>query len=239
MFKISVDDSKAETKLRSYAALAKKNIKVAVKEEAKLTAKRLMDLTPPKTASQGKKRVSIDIGKVYLQAKFFLEVFNFTFVKFGEKIKELIRRKEESTLTQIFSRSAKLVQIHIEPFKDSIIKRFRGKDGRVPKNVKPLSLPLNSESSRKAYEDKKKKLVGLVKSGWANCFKALGGTVSSWLGHSGTGRAIINEDSVTLINSVSYAEDIDRKKRIVATAISGRKRDLAKKIDRLLKDSKK
>jgi hypothetical protein len=238
MFKISVDDSKAETKLRSYAALAKKNINVAVREEAKLTAKRLMDLTPPKSKSQGAKRVSIDIGKVYLQGKFFLEVFNFTFVKFGEKVKELIRQKDASTLTKIFSRSAKLVQIHIEPFKDSIIKRFR-KDGRVPKNVKPLSLPLNAESARKAYEDKKKKLVGLVKSGWANCFKMLGGNLPSWLSHSGTGRAIIKEDSVMLVNSVSYADELDRKKKIVANAISGRKRDLAKKIDRLLKQSKK
>lgn len=237
MFKISIDDTRAETKLRTFALLSGKKINEAVKEEAKLTAKRLMDLTPPKTASQGKKRVSIDIGKVYLASKWFTEVFNFTAVKFGEKIKELIRRKQESTLTKIFSKSAKLSQIHIEGFKKNIIQRFR-KNGRVPKNVKPLSFPLNSEQARKAYEDKKKRLVGYVKSGWANCYKALGGTVSGWLNHSGTGHIVLKDDSVTLVNTVSYAAELDARKKIVATAISGRKRDLAKKIDRLMKDIK-
>jgi hypothetical protein len=221
--------SKVETKLRTYAALANKSIKTAVHEEAKLTSKRLMDLTPPKSKAQGAKRVMIDIGKVYLQAKFFLEVFNFTAVKFGEKVKEFIRKKDASGLTKVFSRSAKLVQIHIEPFKEAIIKRFRGKDGRVPKNVKPLSLPLNAESARKTYEEKKKKLIGYVKSGWANCFKALGGSVPSWLSHAGTGHVRIDQDSVTLTNTVSYAAD----------PLQGRKRDLSKKIERLLKDARK
>lgn len=234
--KITVNSIPAKNLLREYAKLAQQDIETAVKDEGRFLAQRLVALTPPKTAAQGKKRVSIDTAKVYLAAQWFSEIFNFTSQSFGDRVKELITSKDGGILSRIFQNTDKLKKIIIEPFNKSIIRRFR-KHGRVSKNVTPHSLPLNDSAKRKQYEDAQKKKVGLVKSGWASALRDLGGSAPGWLNRSGTGKAIISPPgekvSVTLVNNVSYAADLERK-GIVRTAVAGRQKDLAGKIKSLL-----
>lgn len=242
MFSIKVKNT-VPLQLRKFAVLANKTIGAAILEEARFLAQRLLKLTPPKNAKEGKNRVENDIGKVYLSSSWFLEKFSFKNQTFGDRVKDIIRRKDQTALQDAFEKSPKLSRLHIEPFKDSIIKKFRTK-GRVSDNVTPSSFPVSDEKGRKDYQKKKQSNVGLVKSGWANCLKALGGAVSGWLRKDGTGHIIDRTSDktnprVSLVNSVRYAAQLDRDKGISQAAMAGRARDLERKTQGMLDRIKK
>ena len=235
MLSINIDSARLNLKLKEFAKTAGKELSVAVKEEAALVAQSLVKLTPPGKASEGKTRVAIDLGRVYLASKWFLDVFQFRRQKLGDKVKEAVRRKDAGTLETIFERSGKLRRIEIEPFNASRHKQLR-KNGRVPQNWHPGSFPLSNESQTKRYERTKQKNVGLAKSGWATALRALGKSVAGWLDKGDTGA--VKDDlkhptkpSITLINKVSYFASLDQRKKIVATALRGRLSALQKKIE--------
>jgi hypothetical protein len=232
---ITVDQTVFKSKLRRYAVIANKGIKEAVAEEAKFTAKRLMDLTPPKSVGQGKRRIASDIQRVYLSPKWFTEVFAFRNERFGERVKRAVRRTDTSELKEIFSNSSSLSKLHLEAFNEGVIGRLR-RNGSVGKGIAPYSFPLQDESKRKAFEEKKKKLSGLAKSGWASCYGKLGGSVPGWLNRSGKGRIIMaGDNSITLVNTVPYMSRIDAVRGITTRAVTGRQKDLQKKIELALK----
>lgn len=234
MISIKVDQSHFITRLRTYASLANKGIGEAVKEEAKATASYLVKLTPPKTAKAGKANIESDIDRVYLQTQWFTEVFNFKSDSFGQKVKAFVRQGNDSALESMFSKSAKLSRIHIEGFQEGIIARLR-RNGRVSKGIAPWSFPVRNEKQRKDFEDKKKKLAGLAKSGWGACVSSLGGSVSAWLNRTNTGYVRHNSpESITLINKVPYMASLSARMNIIPYALTGRKDAIKKKIDFIL-----
>lgn len=234
MFKVNLESARLNEKLREYAKLANKAAADAVKEEATFVAERLVKLTPPKKASEGKKRVAIDIGKVYLASKWFLEIFNFRNKQLDDRVKEGVRKKDSGELNEIFKKSGKLKRIVLEPFGSSRHKRLR-KHGRIAKNWHPGSYPLNQQPAVKKYERQKAKLVGMAKAGWAAGLQALGKSVAGWINRQGVG-AIKNDlknqkrPSVTLINKVPYMADLDGRKKIIVTVLKGRQKALEKKM---------
>lgn len=234
----SVDITKFRNDIRKYAKVAGKSLDDALEEEAKLTAKRLMELTPPKNAKQGKNAVRTDINKLFLRSRWFLDVFNFRNTKLDEQVKKNVRAKNEDGLREIFSRSEKLSQIRIQEFDSGRHKRFRNKrTGRV--NVKtPNSFPLGDEGDLEKYTKAKEQKAGRAKGGWSTCLGKLGGKVPAWLRRfsdgSVTKRLGTSNPSIEITNLVDYARNLDARMNIVSRALSGRQKDLAKKIQVLL-----
>lgn len=222
--------------LRRYAVIAGKSIMDAVLEESRLIAQKLVTVTPPKTSGKGKKKIADDISRVYLSSTWFLETFAFSNKKLDDRVKEAVRANNESTLTPIFEHSPKLKRIHIEAYNVDTLARFR-KNGTVPKGVAPYSYPLSEQGKIRSLIKQKQKASALVKSGWATCVKKLGGTVAGWLGKTDNGNVIINKEdsSVTLINSVSYAANLDARGNFSRMVLNGRDRAMATKIDITLK----
>ena len=230
----SINAGRLSLKLKEFAKVANKELAEAVKEEALLTAQSLVKLTPPGKAAEGKKRVAIDLGRVYLPSKWFLEVFQFRNQKLGEKVKEAVRKKDSAGLEEIFDNSGKLRRIKVETFDPSKHGRLR-RNGRVPKSHNPKSFPVAQESAAKRYQTQKQKMVGTAKAGWAACLQALGKGVAGWLNKPGTGAIKNNlnhptKPSVTLINKVPYFASINARKKVIETALQGRLKALTKKI---------
>jgi hypothetical protein len=239
MISLAVDTAGFTRSLQQYAAVTGKAIGEVVKEQAKLLAKRLQDLTYPKTASQGKKRVAIDIGKVYLQNSWFENTFGFTKQALGDRVKQLVRSQDVAALEKLFENSQRLNKIHIEAFDAAKHKQAQRK-GRV--NYKqPFSFPLAEQSRVKSLEKEKKAKVGFAKSGWAACYNALGGSVPSWLAKA-TGH--VDEHSqqqdpyITLVNDVSYFAAIDSGSNVVARALAGRSTDMLKAAENAIRRAK-
>jgi hypothetical protein len=195
-----------------------------------------MRLTYPKSASQGKKRVAIDIGKVYLQNEWFENIFKFTNQKLQDRIVKLVYAKNEADLFAIFLHSPKLSRIHIEPFDPNRHTRARVK-GRV-NYAAPYSFPLASQSKVKQYVSQEKKNVGLAKSGWGSCYEQLGGKPPSWLSRP-VGKVEDKSDTpntpyIRITNKVSYFESLNDKADIVSRAMAGRAKSMILSAEREL-----
>jgi hypothetical protein len=229
-------------KIREFATLTKRALSEVVLEQGRLLALRLTQLTYPKTASVGKKRVAIDIGKVYLQSKWFTDIFSFRETKYGDRIQDAVRRKDTGALTPIFQNSAKLRLIRLESFDPSRHAKLR-RDGRI-KIPNPNSFPVADQGKVKSFANEKKKAVGTAKSGWAACASLLGKSQPSWLNKSGTG-SVENKTQdadrpyLILTNSVSYFSVLDSKAHIVSRALEGRGRDMMNSAKYALKKAAK
>jgi hypothetical protein len=230
-----VDITVFKLNVRKYAVAAGKRVSDAIKEEAKLICQRVMQFTPPKTQAQGRKRVKSDLERVFLAPAWFETTFQFQTELLGDRVKKLVREKNETSIQAIFKNNPKLDRVKIEQFDVTKHKKFR-RNGRVGKGVAPFSFPLQDQGKVKTYTTKKQSNVGIVKSGWAACLLQLGGSVAGWLSkRSSNGRAVVKEHEVILINQVGFAASVDGKGQFAKKAIAGRERDLLKKIDFAIK----
>jgi len=229
MFSVSVATAEFTSSLREYQKLTKKALKDVLREQAVLLAQRLVKLTPPFSASQGKKAVARDIGRVYLKSTWW-DIFSFTKQKLGERVKALVRARDTGALEKLFERSPKLRLIHIESFDPSRHQKMR-RNGKVLV-PDPRSFPVSEQSKVNAYINQKKRAVGMAKAGWAAAAAQLGKSAPSWLTKPGTGGATEALDSgspeVVLINRVPYFAALDSKANIVARALEGRAKDMEK-----------
>ena len=217
---VVVSITRFENNLARYAKVMGKTVWQAVQDEARLTAQAMIGASPPfgvtkkkaKDAKaigakkQGETRTRSDISRVYQSDKWWLEEFQWSNQDIGERVKRMIRGGDEGQLKKFFDNSPKLNRTRIEPFNSDRHKSAR-RNGKIGKKYWPNSYPLTQQSKLKAYSNKKAKNVGYLKSGWANCWKQLGGNPAKWLRKAGTGRTIKNEkaQTVTLVNRVSYA----------------------------------
>lgn len=232
---LKVDTTVFKQNVRKYAVAVGKDLDEAVKEEAKLICQRIIKFTPPKTQAQGRKRVKSDIERVYLTPNWFENEYQFSDDKVGDRVKKLVREKNESTLEKIFDNSPKLDRLHIESFDPAIHRKFR-KGGRVGKGVAPFSFPMREQAKVKTYSEKKQRNVGLVKTGWAACLIALGGSVAGWLARRpNNGKVEYQKDGILMTNLVDIASAVEAKGQFVRKAIMGRQRDLRKKIELAIK----
>lgn len=235
MVSLTVATAQFNEAIRSFADKTGKELGACVKEQAKLLAEKLMRLTYPATASQGKKRVAIDVGKIYVTNNWFEETFQFTKQKLGERIKSLVYSKDEGALRSIFQNTSRLQLVRLEPFDAGLHAQMR-KDGRVPSSIKPRSFPVAQQSDIKRLVREKQRNVGLAKSGWAQCLAGLGKSAPGWLSKTGTGRVSDNtaekSPTITMINAVPWFSRLDQKANIVARAMEGRASAMAKSADK-------
>jgi hypothetical protein len=237
MFKVEIATATFSQKLREYQRLTGKALSDVLKEQAALLAQRLVKLTFPASASEGKRRVVIDINRVYLRNEWFAETFSFTKQKLGDRIKALVRAKDTSALEKIFENSKRLQRVHIEAFDPSRHARLRRR-GRVLVHD-PLSFPLADQSKVNALIAEKKRGVGTSKAGWAACAALLGKTQPGWLNKSGTGSITDASDApshphIILTNKVPWFSELDSRANIVARALEGRADTMVKSAERQL-----
>jgi len=242
MLSLRIETAEFISKLQTYKELTGKAMGEVILEQGRLLAIRLTQLTFPKTASVGKRRVAIDVGKVYLQSKWFTDIFSFRNTKYGERLQNAVRSRDAGAVTDIFQNSPKLNLIRVEPFDASRHARLR-RDGRI-KIPNPNSFPVADQSKVRAYEGRRKKNVGTAKSGWAACASALGRNQPSWLNRSGTGKvenhsADTEKPYIVLTNTVSYFSALDSKAHIVSRALEGRGNDMIKSAKLALKRAAK
>jgi hypothetical protein len=225
MISLTVSTRTFTEKLRKYAELTGKSLRAVVKEQALLLAQKLVKLTYPASASQGKNAVSRDIGRVYVKNEWFENVFSFRNKALGDRIKSLVYAKDEGGLRDIFQRSSRLDLIRIEPFDASLHERMR-RNGRVVV-PNPRSFPVSQQAGVKALVRKKQRNVGIAKAGWAVAVQLLGKGVPAWLNKSGGGTvsdhsAEPHSPFVTLTNRVPWFAALDAKANIVSRALDGR-----------------
>jgi hypothetical protein len=240
MVNLSVSTERFTSAIKAFAEKTGRALSSVVKEQAILLAQRLAKLTYPASASQGKTRVAIDIGRVYVRNQWFEETFQFTKKSLQERISNLVRQKDEGALRAIFQNTSRLQLVRLEPFDASLHARMR-KDGRV-KVPEPRSFPVAQESQVKSLIREKQKNVGMAKSGWAQCASGLGKSIPAWLTKTGTGRVTDNtadkNPTVTLKNVVPYFGRLDQKASIVARAMEGRARAMAKSAEKAIELAK-
>ena len=241
---LHVETENFTSKLYKYQRLTGKSFQDIVREQAKLLAKRLADLSPPKSKAQGSKSVAIDIGKVYLANDWFENTFQFQNQTLGERVKNLVIEKNATDLQAIFQHSGRLNKLHIEPFDAKKHKDAR-KAGRV-NYPEPYSFPLDQQGRVKKYTKDKQKNVGMAKAGWAWCYKLLDGTIPSWLSKEvGTVSPTPNgadldqnKPTITLTNTVAYFSTINKRMDIVGRALAGRSRDMIKSAELAIEKAK-
>ena len=149
-----VDIKGFQDSLTKYKLLTGKGWETIVKDQARLAAVRLMQLTPPTDKAQGAKRVAIDIGRVYLANEWFETKFSFRNQKLDDRVKNAVRAKDTGTLEAIFAKSSKLDRLHLEPFDASKHKAARRK-GRVGL-PEPYSFPLTEQQQLKVSAEETK-----------------------------------------------------------------------------------
>jgi hypothetical protein len=235
-FSARVETAVFTQKIQEYQRLTGKAMGEVVREQARLLADSLTKLTYPASASVGKKRVEIDINRVYLKNSWFEDKFQFRNKKLGERVIDAVRSRNEANVETIFSKSAKLRLIRVEPFDKGTHARLR-RNGRI-RVPDPRSMPLTQQGKVAALVNEKKKQVGTAKAGWAQCAAALGKSVPGWLAKAGTGAIIDNstgaDPSITLINKVGYFSRLNDKANIVSRAMQGRARIMIKSAEKQL-----
>jgi hypothetical protein len=222
---VEVDSTQFNRKIAEYIRLTGKSLAVAIREQAALLAQALTKLTYPASAAQGKRRVEIDVNKVFLKPSWFEDKFQFRNKKLGDRVKGAIRAKDEADLKGIFSHSGKLSLIRVEPFSPANHAKLR-RNGRVLV-PDPRSFPVREASKVKSYIAERKKNVGTAKAGWAQTASKLGKSQPAWLSKPGVGEVSDkseqeNHPHVTLTNRVGYFAQLDSKAGIVGRALIGR-----------------
>jgi hypothetical protein len=238
MFKVEIATVLFSQKLKEYQRLTKKALADVLREQAALLAQRLVKLTFPASASQGKRRVEIDINRVYMRPAWFEDVFSFRKQKLGDRIKALIRGRDTAALEKVFDNSPKLRLVHIESFDPARHARLRRR-GRVLVH-NPFSFPLSDQSKVKALIAEKKRAVGTSKAGWASCAAQLGKSQPSWLNKDGTGSVTdasreTSDPHIVLTNKVPWFADLDSRANIVARALEGRAVNMQKSAENQLR----
>lgn len=233
---INVNDREFQLALYKYKETTGKGWQEVVKDQARLLAKRLCDLTPPYSKSTALKAVAIDIGRVYLINSWFEEKFYFKNAKLGERIKTLIKSKNTTGLDEIFEHSSRLKKIHIEAFNPDKLKLAR-KNGRV--NYKhPYSYPMAEQGGIKRLIAEKQRNIATAKSGWGVLYKQLGGNPAAWyskpVGILVDASYKPDNPFIILKNDVSYFKKLNDKLNITSKALLGRTEDIRKRCFKLL-----
>ncbi len=212
--------------ISAYINFRKIPVEKAMGIQGRLLLKNIIAFTPPKTLKQGRDRVRKDI----LKSVALLDP-----VQFGnQKIKSLIAKRKDSTLTKVFSRfpSGKLRGVKVENFGSSHIKqhqRSRDKRGRVRRKINKVTVATTDKRAVNAYVRRVQQRVGMAKGGWAKAYIALGGRPAGWYArHSNQG--IFRDESKNKINPYILIRNKSpwagpkESNRIVQNAISARTR---------------
>jgi hypothetical protein len=229
---LSVQTDAFNNAVTRYVTTLGKDSRAAIRYQSMLLAKRLVQFTPPKTRSQGRKAVKRDIERAVTP----IRPSDFS----SKSIRKLIRARDYAALEVIFSRFERgaMAGFAVVPFTPELHTKRRDRRGRVRKSAKVAS---PDAKEVKAYVAEVQTRVGRGKSGWAKAVTQLGGNVPAWLAkHSGTG--VVQDQTrgpdpwVRMRNQSEWARGVDTDV-ILSNALRSRQRDIVKSIEKTIRDA--
>lgn len=229
-----VDMREFERSLVRYKAATRKAWPVVIRDQARLLLTRVLRLTPPKTQAQGRARVAGDILRVYK---------DFGNVSFdAPSIQKAWRANDYQALQTLLGPDNFTEGLRLEKeVNPGIHQSARKVRGRVSDRRKP-HVGITGRGKLRRYISQVQRRVGIAKAGWAHSMIAVGGKLPAWINRHGTGYGEVNDESrnrinpgIELINKVSHMKDLNTQKRIVASAIQGRSRDIARSAEHQLR----
>lgn len=222
-----VDMREFERALVRYKAATRRAWPVVIRDQARLLLTRVLRLTPPKTQAQGRARVAGDILRVYK---------DFGNVSFDAPVIQKAWRANDYQALQTllgpgnFTEGLRLEK-EVNPEIHQSARKIRG---RVSERRK-LHVGVTGRGKLKRYISQVQRRVGIAKAGWARAMIAVGGKLPSWINRHGTRYGEVKDESrkginpgIELINKAVHMKDLNSRNRIVASAIQGRSRDIAR-----------
>lgn len=205
--------------IQSFAEVTGRSLADEIIAMGRLVAVDLARQTQPygvgKSAQEaGENRVAGDISRVFVTPQTVFSQLEDKRPGDANLFWKAHKDNDSSFMQEIMSRNSIDLSISNKP-DPAIHSAARNRRGQVAKNYRARQL-VRHEQTLKSYIAKKKRTVGLAKSGWAQAADMLGGHrgVPHWASgrHRGNhGGAVISRDlirpTVTLLNHVRYAAD--------------------------------
>jgi hypothetical protein len=195
-----------------------------ITEQFRLLLEQIMAFTPPKSSAQGRKRVEIDISRVFrpFESK----------SKPEGRLAKIIRTGNYAAF-DAFVRHAKLGW-RAQPFSEAYHEQQRDARGRVRRSSRSKFVLGRPDTAKlRAYIRRKKDNVGIGRSGWAKALQRVGGAVPGWVSRHGTrfgevvdGRGVVDKPQMLAINRTPWAGRKDEGVRIISDAMKSRTRRL-------------
>lgn len=196
--------------------------------QGRLLAERCQAMTPPRSYSQGRKRVATDIRKAFQPLK--ASMFS------SPQIQKIVRRDNRPAWDEAAKHftSRNLKNTRASSFDKKHHERQRASRGRVFGSGGIVTL--GSEATAVArYIREVQRRVGWAKGGWNMGILSLGGRVKdSWVSRHSVLRGIIKDGRslpdpfIYVANNTGWGKDRNQSVKIVKSAISHRARDMQK-----------
>jgi len=249
---IKFDTAAFEAGIVDFARAFKKDLRLALFEQAKLFIRDLISFTPPHGKSPtkegttrqrkiGEAAIQRDVGRVFIAAE---DIDFKSSTKESKRLQKYLRRYAKEGRLGAAKKVLEVLGFRNEVTtvaRPHIHKRARGRKGRVSKRITP-TIVLNRKSLRD-YLKQVKKHAGKAKAGFARAAKALGVPVPSWVdAHSTPGvfdNQLARQDRpyIEMGNLISYASDFDPLK--FQAAIDNRARAIPLRIKAVMEATAK
>lgn len=210
-----------------------------VRTQARLLFKRIIELTPPKSRTQGRKAVDAQIRQAVLPLR--PADYNHT-GRAGKRVRDLIRAKNYAALQAVFANGnwGRVSNMEVKPFTPSLHQSKRDRRGRVRTKTRVAS---PDADAIKLYSKETQEHVGQAKGGWVASYSALGGKGSQWFTrHRNSGSSVDATRSADPFfkgtNRSRWARGGDED-RIVSDAMESRATRIGMDIERSVKSASK
>jgi hypothetical protein len=204
-----------------------KDARGAVRQQSMLLGKKLVQFTPPRTRTQGRKAVARDINRAVTA----IRPADFT----SPDIRKLIRARDYAGLEAVFGRFEKggFAGFRVLPFTAELHRSRRDRRGRVTRSAR-VATPDSPQV--RDYIRQVQTRVGRGKGGWVAAVTRLGGSVPEWLlRHAVTGtvedRTASLNPTVKMKNRSEWAGDVNVD-RVLSGAIRSRRQDILRSIEK-------
>lgn len=230
-----------EDALAKYKVVCRKDWQFVIRQQSRIVGEKLVKFTPPKTVAIGKRNVTRDIGKV------FVDLSN---TKWHDKsLDKMWRAGNFEGVKKALENHPNKLQMPVFKYKRIFAKPVRNihkaainKTGRVPKNWH-TSYAVAGKGELKKYVKKVQLQVGVAKSGWLAALVKLGSKAPNFVSRHGTkygGFIDCNKGDnpfFTLINKVSTFPQGGMPTRILRRAFIAQTKAMQNNIKRLMDKS--
>jgi len=229
---IQVDTTRFSQAIQRYAANFNVDIRLVIKDQAKLLLKRMMDFTPPSTRKQGADAITDDLNKLFVEPDYLARKFTSRDAGLQKRVRKYFREGNETALQEIIKDTGILARLEAKEFNKEDIKR--NERGRVITNG--TKIMLKSKEPMIAYRKKLQEQVGKLKGSLGAAYAKLGGKPAAWITKHNTQEIFVddiknlNSPSITVGSAVAYAGTVDKNNSILSRALVGRENDIIKSI---------
>lgn len=208
-----------------------------LRQQFRLLLVQLIRFTPPRSLSQGRKRVAIDLAKV---------VSPFDAARLRNQRLRAIVRGGDTEAFNAFAAAARMRARAVDPSQiPALHARARDSRGRVRRGQRPVFvLGRRATAAYRSYVRRKQNNVGIARAGWAPALEAGGGNVPGWVARHGRRFGTVEDHSarprqpeMIARNRAPWASRRDEGPRILANALDARRRDMERNLKILLQKS--